>query len=598
MANGFLTTSELDFSNYKSSLKTFLSQQDQFKDYDFEGSNISVLLDILAYNTYMNGVYLNMVGSEMFLDTATLRESIVSHAKELNYTPRSRTAAIAYVTLTITAADNPGSILIPKYYEVVGRTEDDTTYFFTTNEALIVKQENGAYVTANVAIYEGNIVKEVFVASDTSRYLLQSANVDVTSISVAVADSNTSTTSNTWSKETFLFGLDNNDSIFFVQGAEDHLFELVFGNGDIGKSLTDGNVVTVNYRETNGIDANGVDTFTTPNKVDGYTVSISNTTAAVNGSEHETDDEIKFNAPRYFPTQNRAITVEDYIALTKQAFPSLEVVTAYGGEEAEPKLYGKVIISAKPVGGTQLPAPLKTELYNYLKVRSAISIDPVIVDPEYFFAEVVVDVLYNINSTTRSIRDLEALVESTITTWGEDNLQKFGSDLRYSKLVQAINECEDSIISNDTTLRIVKHVEVDTGTPFRISFSFENQLKQEVSTTRKIYEDTSSTIETSLFTYTLGEIDYQAKIKDDTQGNLMIVSTVAGVVQLLQDKVGTIDYITGEIAISQVTYEDVGNNGYLEVYAATKKFDLETKSNKILQIESEHISVSVSGIRE
>ena len=599
MANGFLTTSELDFTNYKSSLKTFLSQQDIFKDYNFEGSNMAVLLDILAYNTYLNGVYLNMVGSEMFLDTAALRESIVSHAKELNYTPRSRTSAVAYVNITVTPNDAPNSIIIPKYYEINGETKDNTTFFFTTDEAIVIRANNGVYEAANVAVYEGNIVKEVFVANATARYLLQSANVDIQSLNVTVRDSNTATVETKWNKETFLFGLDNTDNVYFIQGAEDHLYEVVFGNGDIGKALIDGNVITITYRETNGADANGVEIFSAPNSIQGYqTVGITTVEPSSQGSEHETDDEIKFNAPRYFPTQNRAVTVEDYIALTKQAFPSLEIVTAYGGEETEPKQYGKVIVAAKPIGGTKLPTPLKTQIYNFLKERSAISIDPVVVDPEYFFAEVVTEVLYNINLTTRSERDIQALVEQTVLQWGDDNLAKFGSDLRYSKLVRAIDDCETAILSNNTGLRLVKHIEVDTGIPFRIAFSFENELKQEPTAARKIYEDTTSTIESSLFTYNLNDVDYLAKIKDDGQGNLMIVSTVNGVVQLLKDKIGTVDYTTGTISIGAVVYDDVGFENQLEIFGRTKKLDLETNANKVLQVESAHLVVSVRGIRE
>ena len=598
MANGFLTTSELDLQNYKSSLKTFLSQQEQFKDYDFEGSNLSVLLDLLAYNTYINGVYLNLVGSEMFLDTAQLRESIVSHAKELNYTPRSRTAAIAYVNITITPDDAPDSITIPKYYEINGRTDDNTTYFFTTNETLTIRANNGFYTAANVAVYEGNIVKEVFIANGSARYLLQSANVDIESINITVKESNTATTETKYNKETFLFDLDNTDNIYFIQGAEDHLYEVVFGNGDIGKELTDGNLVTINYRETNGLDANGVEVFTAPNAIEGYsTIAITTVLAAASGAEHETDEEIKFNAPRYFPTQNRAVTVEDYIALTKQAFPSLEIVTAFGGEETEPKQFGKVIVAAKPIGGTKLPTPLKTQIFNFLKERSAISIDPVIVDPEYFFAEVVTEVLYNFNETTRSERDIEALVESTILSFASDNLAKFGSDLRYSKLVKAIDDSESAIISNNTELRIIKNVEVDTGIPFRIAFSFENELRKEVSTTRKIYEDTTSTIESSLFTFNLNDIDYLAKIKDDTQGNLMIVSVVNGVVQLLKDKIGTVDYTNGTISIGAIVYDDVGLDNELEIYGRTKKLDIETNANKVLQVVSGNLVVSARGIR-
>lgn len=598
MANGFLTTTELDFQNYKASLRTFLSQQETFKDYDFEGSNLSVLLDLLAYNTYLNGVYLNMVGSEMFLDTSQLRESIVSHAKELNYTPRSRTAPIAFVNITITPPDSPDSITIPKYYEINGRTEDNTTYYFSTDETIVIRANNGVYKAANVAVYEGNIVREVFIANSSARYLLQSANVDIQSVSVTVKDSQSATDEVKWNRETFLFGLDNTDDIYFIQGAEDHLYEVVFGNGDIGKALVDGNVVDILYRETNGADANGVEIFTAPNAIQGYrNVAISTVAAASAGAEHETDEEIKFNAPRYFPTQNRAVTVEDYIALTKQAFPSLEVVTAFGGEEIEPKQYGKVIVAAKPFGGTKLSTPIKTQIFNYLKERSSISIDPVIVDPEYFFAEVVTEVLYNINLTTRSARDIQALVEDTILQWGIDNLARFGSDLRYSKLIRDIDASDDAIISNNTEVRLIKQIEVDTGIPFRISFSFDNELKQEPTDVRKI-NDNPSTIESSLFTYRLGDIDYLSRIRDDGLGNLIILSSVNGIVEVIRDKVGTINYATGELNIGELLYEDVGVDNILEIYARTKRLDLETRANKILQIEARYLVVSVTGIRE
>lgn len=599
MANGFLTTSELDFQYYRENLKLFLSQQDLFKDYNFEGSNMSVLLDILAYNTYMNGVYLNMVGSEMFLDTAVLRESIVSHAKELNYTPRSRTAAVSYVDITIDPeGESPDTITIPKYYEMSGRSAEDTTLFFTTDEAIVVRANNGVYRASNVAIYEGNIVKEVFIANTSARYLLQSANVDVASISVTVKDSNTSTTETKWNKETFLFGLDNTDSVYFVQGAEDHLYELVFGNGDIGKRLVDGNMVTVTYRETSGIYGNGIERFSAPNSIEGYgSISVRVIEPSQSGAEHETDEEIKFNAPRYFPTQNRAVTVEDFIALTRQQFPSLQVVTAFGGEETEPKQYGKVIIAAKPFGGNKISTPLKNQIYNFLKERSSISIDPVVVDAEYFYAEVVTEVLYNINNTTRSAKDIEALVEQTISTFGSTNLEKFGADLRFSKLCKAIDDCEDAIISNNTELRIIRQVLVETGVPTRISFSFENQLKQGTTNGRVIYVDAESTIESSLFTYNLNDVDYQAKIKDDSQGNLMVVSTVNGVVQLLADKVGTVNYATGEVSIGELTFENISGTT-VQFYGRTEKYDIETRTNKILLISPAYIVVRVNGIRE
>lgn len=599
MANGFLTTTELDFTNYRDSLKTYLSQQDVFKDYDFDGSNMAVLLDLLAYNTYMNGQYLNLIGSEMFLDTASLRESIVSHAKELNYTPRSRTAPVAYVNITIdTGTDTPDTLTIPKYFQINGYSPNNAVYTFTTDEVVIIRANNGIYRAANVAIYEGNIVKEVFIANNDSRYLLQSANVDISSINVTIKASQAATLEEKWNKKTFLFGLQATDKVFFIQGAESHLYELVFGNGNIGRALDDGNVINVVYRETNGDEANGLERFVAPGAVEGYdTVTVATVVAAAGGAEHESDEEIKFNAPRYFPTQERAITVEDFVALTKNQFPSLQVVTAFGGEEIEPKQYGKVIIAAKPFGNETMPTPLKTQIYNFLKERTSISIDPVVVDPDYFYAEVISRVLYNINLTTSSSRDIGSTVENAIGLYGSTYLEKFGADLRFSKLVKAIDDSEAAIISNITEVRIVKHVVIDKAVPTRVTFAFDNEIFTDGSTVRKIYEEVKPSFESSLFTYFVGDIEYQARIKDDGIGNLVLVSVVNNNVILLKDKIGTIDYTTGNVTISEIEYYDFDGN-YVEFYGRTARQDIETATNKILLITPEHIEVIVTGIRE
>ena len=596
MANqGFLNNTELDFAAYKQSLKTYLSQQTEFRDYDFEGSNLSILLDLLAYNTYHNAMYLNMVGSEMFLDTAQLRDSIVSHAKELNYTPRSRAASTIDVTITALPANTPDTITLPRYYSIRGTNDANETYTFTTNETIVLYRSNN-YTFSNVSFYEGSIKTEAFVANSANNqtFTLSSNTLDVSSITVEIRNSSTDTTTVAWNKVNELFGLNSNSAIFFVQGEEEFKYGVSFGNGISGKKLTAGNIVLVSYRQTAGEDGNGCGTFTSISSADGFssnTFVLTTTEASSGGSQAEDSESIRYNAIRGFTNQNRAVTAEDFISLIKANYPSLETVIAYGGEEAVPKRYGKVVISAKPVGSEVLSSSLKNSILTFLEDKTPLSIEPLIVDPEYLYLDIISRVKYNISATTKTPSQLVSNVVTAITAFNTSYLSDFGADLRFSKLSAAIDDADVSIVSNDTEVRISKRIVPTPLVSFSANWSFENQLYSEnIRYVLPIGHE--PIVSSSAFVYD----GYTAYMQDNGTGALYIYTRSNGSTIVLNNNVGSVNYDTGEINITNLIVDSYDTDS-IKIYAKTENADIDTLTNKILLIDNEDISVVVTGIR-
>ena len=594
---GFLSTTELDFNSIKSNLKTYLQNQDQFSDYDFDGSNINVLLDVLSYNTYLNSFYLNMVGSEMFLDTSQLRESVVSHAKELNYLPRSKTSAVAYVDITVnTGAATPVSITIPKDYKVT-TTVDNVTLTFSVPNDIIVTPVGGVYKASNTAIYEGNIVTEYFNVANNSTYVLGSENIDTRSISVYVYESNTSATYYSYEKATSLFGLTPTSNVYFLQGKESNKYEIVFGNDLTGRALSSGNLVRVQYRDTVGADGNGAYLFYKTTNINGYAnVIISTVTTAAEGSDREDIDSIKFNAPRHYTTQERAVTASDYINLTKSQFPQLQAVNAYGGEELDPPQYGKVAISVKPYGTTAIISnALKSEIVTYLNQKN-LTIEPVIVDPEFFYVGVTSSVNYNGSATSLSSTAVKTLVENAISNFGSSNLTEFGDDLRYSKLVTTIDNSENSIISNETRLSIIKRWSPVSQTNASLSFTFNNELYYE-NTLYSLPNGHELAFYSSSFNYVHTDgVTYICYIGDDGLGTLKIYTDqlISGVITrtALNNNIGSVNYYTGTISITANIYSYSGS--YISLYGRPKNKDLFAVKNKFLLIDSNDVIVTVN----
>jgi len=595
MANNFLTTTELDFASLKNSLKAYLSGQTRFSDYDFDGSNMSVLLDLLTYNTYLNNFYLNMVGSEMFLDSAQLRESIVSHSKELNYIPRSKTSAKAIVNITIVPTGTPTFVTIPKFYKM-STSIDNTTFTFSTDSDHIVYPGTNGYVASNVEIYEGSVVTEYFTASNTAKYVLQSENVDTNSIDVTVINSQYDSANSTWLKADNLYGLTSTSNVYFVQGYGSNQYELAFGNDVTGKALVAGNIVKVRYRDTLGELGNGAYRFSKGTAIDGYSnITISTVTTATEGSERESNDSIKFNATRFFTTQERAVTSLDYANLAKARFPQLQSVIAYGGEDMTPPQYGKVAVSVKPFGTSgSISQSLKTSIINYLNTKN-ITTQAVIVDPEYFYVKVDATVNYNTSATNISSGQVSSLVRSAIINFANTNLVDFGDDLRYSKLVGVIDASEGSIISNETELKIIKRWSPTAGADSTLTFNFDNQLYSE-TVLYELPQGHEQIVYSSSFTYTHTDgDDYDAYIGDNGLGVLNIYTnqnTSSGLVRtILSAAIGTVDYATGEVNFTTNIKSYTGN--YISIYGKPKNKDIYAVQNKFLLIESSDVTVSL-----
>lgn len=592
MANtGFLSVSELSFDGIKSNLKTFLKSKTEFKDYDFEGSNLSALLDLLAYNSYMNSYYLNMIGSEMFLDSSRLKESVVSHAKELNYIPRSRTSAQALVTFNVnTGTAAPSFVVIPENY-VVRTAVDGVNYTFTTDENIIINRNNGYYTSDPVYIYEGKIVTEYFNVANTSTFVLNSENVDTNSIKVTVINSSTDSSNTVYKQAYNLYGLDPSSKVFFVEGALTNQYAITFGDGVLGNKLVNGNIVKVKYRSTNGEAGNKASSFTATTKIDNlYSVTVSTNEVATIGSERESIESVRFNAPRHFTTQNRAVTKEDYTNLVLQNFPQIKTVNVFGGEDADPPQFGKVIITAIPYGtSTILSTELKNSVISFLTPKN-ITAEPVIIDPEYLFVEIISDVKYDPTLTSKSTQLLKTEVLNQIIQYDTLHLNNFGDDLRKSKLLSMIDSADDSIVSNQTNLRVIYKITPTRTITNRYNFTFGNAINRPV---QKLYTDNESeAIVSNLFTYNKDGVLYQARISDDGIGNLRVYFLSPNSTKvILENNIGTVDYLTGNM-IFNINPFDYTNS--IDIYAKLNYDDIIVQQNKFLKIDYDKVSISIN----
>lgn len=572
-ANSSIVLTNLDFDALKNSLKAYLKSQDRFKDYDFDGSNMSVLLDVLTYNTYYNGFYLNMIGSEMFLDTAQIRDSVVSHAKELNYTPRSFTSAQAEIDLIIVASDPAKTaITIPRGTAFSTRV-DNQSFTFTTDQNISITG-SGTFVANSVVIYEGDIITETFSINNsvTQNFILSNENIDTSSINVTILEDGGATVLE-YLRAISLFGYDETSEIFFIQGAAGDKFEIVFGDDVIGRKPKDNSTMVVEYRLTNGELPNGASLFSPVAPIDGETnIVIITEQAAHSGTVSEDIDSIRFNAPRHFTTQERAITTEDYENLLRINFPEINAVTAFGGEDLSPPIYGKVFVSVDLNDIDGIPDVKKQQYYDFLKPRCPLSTDPVIVDPEQMFIGVTTTVRYNINLTALNQEDVKSLIISAILNYSNSHLNGFAKTLRFSRLTTAIDDADESVVSNETFVKAIKTLVPPTT---QVVVSFGIPIKDLISSE-------------ILFN------NRRAILKDDGAGTLVVVSAEANQ-QITQ--VGQIDYATGSVQLTNFV-ADAYPSGLIKLFATPVSSDISTNKNVVLNIEASDIQVTIEKIRE
>lgn len=606
----FLPTESLDFTTIRTNLKNYLKQQAQFQDYDFEGSNLAVLLDLLAYNSYLNGFYLNMIGSEMFLDTATLRDSIVSHAKELNYTPRSYTSASANIRVRLAISNNSvSSVVIPKGTKFTGTGTSTGTYTFSTDSSLVVFRNNDIF-EANVSVYEGYTVQEKFAvtANTDQRFVVSNPKVDTDSFTVTVFGSQSETSGAVYTLATSLYNLNANSEIYFLQGAENNKYELVFGDGIFGKQLTSGNIVQVDYRIATGSTVNGVSNFSPVSTIAGYTATVTAVNSvASNGSEEETAESIKFNAPRHFQTQERAITNDDYRTLILNNFSNVKSLNIFGGEEkTDTPSYGRVFISPISQDGNILSDVDKQAIVEYLKQRSVFSINPIITDPDFTYLVLNVSANYNVNLTASSIQAINALVRSTINTYSNQNLESFNKNFRGSRLSTSINSADtttNSIISNEiVSLFMRKDLKPSLLTPFSVTLDFGNSTS--TSSRNPLFDPRidatgnalihDRVVYSSFFTYNGNSGSY---LQDDGLGNLVIISTSGTTKSIAATGAGTVDYDTGIVKISGVVISDYSDS-FFRVYAKARNKDIFCNKNTVLSVDDAELIVNSTAVYE
>lgn len=592
MANSSVNLVNLDFNSLKQSLKTYLAGQSKFQDYNFDGSNISVLLDVLSYNSYLNSFYLNMVASEMFLDTAQLRDSVVSHAKELNYLPRSFRSAHANVSIAITPSTAVSSVVIPSKTAFTARVGANTFNFVTSEAIAITESNNGVFYANNTIIYEGSYVTDTFVkntAIDRQRFLLANKNIDTTSIEVSVVE-NSGANTYTYTQAYSLFGLTSNSNVFFVQAAENEQYEILFGEGNIGRKPLTGAVISATYRICSGELPNGADTFINNSSIDSHAnVSIITNESARNGAVSENIDSIRFNAPRAFQSQERAVTESDYKTLLLREFPEIQAISVYGGEKEDPPQYGKVFISVDITNSDGIPDIKKTIYKNYLADKVPLGIIPEVVSPEFIYLAITSIVEYDYNRTTSSEEQLRTQVVSAISTFNETYLNDFNASFKFSNLTTAIDNADKSIISNQTEALPYFILDPSKTSTFSISFNAPILVTSPVEATHLLEG------EKGLFSSTFISEGLTCSIEDDGIGNIRVVK-IQGDNHVELKKIGTIDYTTGSISISGLTVESFTGRG-IKLYGRTTTQNYTSSLKYILSINPEDIQVSLNPVR-
>ncbi len=594
-ANTSINLVNLDFTSLKESFKTYLKTQNTFKDYDFEGSNINVLLDVLSYNTYMNTFYLNMIGNEMFLDSAQLRESVISRAKELNYTPRSFKSARATVTLTIQTDGSVASVTMPKGTTFNTRVGSNT-FTFSTDENKVISGANSTFVSNEIVIYEGQYVNDTFTVnnSDTSqRFMLSNPTIDTDSLTVTVLEDNGAEILS-YLRATSLFDKQANSQIFFVQGAENDKYEVLFGDGVLVRKPKDNSIVVCEYRICKGELPNGAFKFTSDGAIQTFSnVAVTTVSAAAQGAIHESIESVKFNAPRYFTTQERAITAEDYRNLLLLNFPEINAVSVYGGEEAVPPVFGKVFIAVDLKNVDGVPDIRKQQYYNFIKPRSSLSIDPVFIDPDFMNVDIFSTVRYNLNTTALNSESLKELILTAIRDFNGTYLDDFNTTLRYSSLVKTIDATDRSILSNDTIIRPIRVVLPETGIEKNYDIDFAQELENDFADLEKIYPSNYiSTIESTSFVVQ----NKLVNLKDDGKGNITTI-TLDGTNNVVVNTVGTVDYKTGKVQLKRLNITEYTGSG-IKIFARTKRKDISSLLRTILTIKDEDIHINIISERE
>jgi len=546
--NQNIQTTQLDFDGIKENLKDYLRGQTEFTDYDFEGSGLSILLDVLAYNTHYNALYTNLAVNESFLDSASKRNSVVSKANELGYMPRSAIAATAVLNLTVFNSAGPDQIEIPRLSTFTSQV-DGVSYIFYLLESQIATKVGSQYNFRNLNVVEGSYLEFKYIVGQQNRFLIPNQNVDTTTLKVTVQQTAQSTTSDTFLPATDILNLTSTSKAYFIKEIADGLYEVEFGNGVVGAALVPGNVVTLSYLVCNGPSANGAKTFTYTGPTLGTSVALSTVSSARGGALPESVDSIKWSAPRSYTTQNRCVTTEDYKSIITSMFPEAKSVNVWGGETTSPPQYGKVFISVIPRTSDILTTEDKDYILNTIvNPRKSLTVTPVIVDPTYIKLEVNTTVYYNPQLTTRGLNDITSLVRATITNYNDNNLSSFEGVFKHSRLSALIDNTEKSIVSNVTTIKLHRSVAPSYLITSQYIIDLGNPIYQDIVTYNSVVSTGFITPESGFVCY----IDNDPQTNQGTIGNLRLFYINNLGEKVVIRNVGTVNFATGRLTINDL----------------------------------------------
>jgi hypothetical protein len=512
MANARLQISDLDFDQIKTNLKSYLKQQSQFQDYDFEGAGLNILLDILAYNTHYNSYYLNMVANESFLDTAVLRDSVVSHSKMLGYTPYSTTAPRAIVNVTVeSGTTTPDTLTIPRGFNFSSNLIDQISYNFVVLEPKTVTKSGTAFYFENLNIYEGSLVNYNFTYNQSSNpksiFVLPDTNIDTSTLQVTVSPNAGNTFTEIYSQVTEVLDITAESKAYFLQEGKNNNYQIYFGDGVVGKALTDGCVVAVSYLTTHGTVANKANGFINANLIRTYSnISVSVTDVASGGSIKESVDSIKYSAQAQYATQNRLVTVKDYESYIKSHYPSVDSISVWGGEDEIPKVFGKVYVALKPKSNYYISETEKGRIISeIINPKSIISVQTEIRDPQYLYLLIQADVQYDPRKTTIGETTLKQNIKQAILNYNTNNLNRFGTIYVDSDIESAIDKVDyNAIIGVRTTTRAQKRFlpKLNEAVSYTIKYNVSlhrGTITNKLSSTQFTVYDTTGTVRTALF---------------------------------------------------------------------------------------------------
>ena len=592
-----LEITELDFDTIKSNLQTFLSQQDEFRDYNFEGSGMSVLLDVLAYNTHYLGFNANMLANEMYLDSADLRSSVVSLAKQVGYTTRSASSPSANIDIVVNNGSGP-AITMSRGTKFA-TTVDGQAYNFVNNSDITIIPADGVYTFRSIAIFEGTYLNYKYTVNTSDidqRFIIPNDDVDTQTITVRVQNSASDSITNNYTLASGITGLDATSKVYFLQEVEGGRYEIYFGDGVLGKKVEDGNIIILDYIVTNRDAANGADTFSLSGTVGGFSdVTITTNSRAQGGDDPETVSSIKYNAPRDYTAQDRAVTAEDYKVLVKSIYANAQAVQVYGGEDADPVAFGKVYISIKARSGSNLTTTTKNSIVRSLKQYSVASVTPVIIDPETTYLIITTNFKYNSGNTTLALSTLQTNVLTTILLYNQETLENFTGMFRHSVLTGLIDNTDPSILSNVTNVAMYKYITPTLNEGLKYTLNFNNAIFNPhsghntsgggviSSTGFKINDDLSVN---------------EHFLDDDGAGNLRVYYLNGTVRVYTSSTYGTVNYTTGQVILTSANITSISNvdgviSTRVRIITIPNSNDVVPVRNQTLEIDT--INSTVSG---